>query len=996
MTAAQATNLPETDVCCKDGIDPKSNPILSSPYEMPKCHWELDESGKPTGILMEGRRRSVAHTMVPRPGSVQGTIDYGLTDLPPHDQINLIRSHVAEWRGAGYPGISSNSKRLLIHWRDSEEIQIRPYFCQLEALETLIFLSEADDAKNPGLRKIKRKLEALNADWNEGIYRLAVKMATATGKTMVMAMIILWKASLPDPVKNVLVLTPNLTVSARLERDLDMNSKGNKLRLLLPRSIRVPAGINLKVANFQSFTRKNLLAGANGGEDVESRIKTLLSRGMPGGDLQESMDEAVVRMTRIFGDERILVINDEAHHCYELPDVPMPDDARPKKSGDPDDRETREFREDARKWFSIVRSLSKLKRTDLVVDLSATPMYLAKPRELPTELFPWTVSDYPLIEAVESGLTKIPCVPIDDDTDKSMPVYRDLYNNVAAHERRLALKKLPKDLIDILDILSRKYGEADADYSKAGITPVMIIVANSVKNANVLYKHMAGYVEEDGKSKKKRFVRGSYPVFSNVDWETLKPVERPPTLLIHSELDSSDAKDWDKIKELQKTFIPDDEFGSKRDYVKHLRDIFNTIGQSGMPGEHVRCVISVSMLTEGWDAKTVTHILGFRAFKSQLLCEQVAGRALRRTSNPVDDGSLPEPEGAGIFGVPFNFMGVDAKQKPLPKPQWSVYSVDGRNNYRMTFPNIRSYVMSNPSIRYSLNPKKVIKKYPLTEQVSPSKTTVGSQRGREYDISAENSECNALFRLAANAMDKFEKGRDVSGTNNRLRFVSMLDVAKQWIKKAGVDRTDIPKLADRMHFERVSTLIADSCTSSEDGRKIIPVFMDDDDPTQDHALDTSGIAFHTSLPHRYPKEGTSTKKSELNAAACHSSPEADVARVLDGRGDIEAWTRNFRLGWTIPYMLRSSWKSYTPDFVARVGGLKPKATLLIEVKGPKEPSFEQKMEAVTNFWLPAVNASDDPACSGIWDFVLIPADKINDKKINRHLDQKINDLRRMI
>ena len=130
---------------------------------------------------------------------------------------------------------------------------------------------------------------------------------------------------------------------------------------------------------------------------------------------------------------------------------------------------------------------------------------------------------------------------------------------------------------------------------------------------------------------------------------------------------------------------------TKKQEAELLRRTVDTVGKEGEPGEQIQNFISVGMFSEGWDAKTVTHIMGVRAFSSQLLCEQVVGRGLRRVSYDVGDDGLFEPEYVNIFGVPFTFLpheGGDGTPPPPPKPKTKIEPRKDKVQHEIVFPNV--------------------------------------------------------------------------------------------------------------------------------------------------------------------------------------------------------------------------------------------------------------------------------------------------------------------
>lgn len=961
-----------------------TDPIINSPYEPPRHHWELDGHGRATDTLLDGRRPSGPYRGVPLPAGSPDHADSTDENLEPYAQINAIRGHVEAWRKGGYEGISRISRTLLEYWSGGAKGERRPFFCQVDAIETLMWLCEAlpsahgTDADGAISRlPILETLDLVNGEWNESVPRLAVKMATGTGKTWVMAMIILWHALRTRGRTDILVLTPNLTVRDRLA---ELDPKVSNLGLykdLLPPGVPMPGRLRVTVINYQAFRRRSELSINGPDESPSGQVKAVLN---PHGltDTSKWIESDEKMLDRILSSHRggreVIVINDEAHHCRRRHAEPQKDagDA----DGDADDAE-------AALWFGILASLKGQGRLGRVFDLSATPMYLKRPIELDNEVFPWTVSDYSLIDAIEAGLVKIPTVPIRDDAEPTrgqLPVWRNIYSTLSESDRKVRHDRMPTVVEELLDQMHESYGETDKAYSKINTVPVMIVVVSNIKTANEFYKHIAGYVEHKidkaTREKTTTWHPGKYALFSNVESDGTGPVKRPPTLLVHSQLDSpSDDAEWKKITDAQKEFFSPGGTPSRRELVDHIRSAFNTVGQPGQPGEHIRCIVSVSMLSEGWDVRTVTHIFGFRPFTSQLLCEQVAGRALRRTSLGVDAGGAAHPEYARIFGVPFSFMNEGRDKPTIEIERWEVRTVKGRKRYRIGFPCIASYLLEQPSAAYSLDPNRV-GRYEATRANTPTWTEVAGPAGRPKTFIVQYRKNQILYDIAGRVMSKFRDGGGGDGARlerRRSLFASAVLAVRGWLAHSNVMCDNVGILAHAPHRELVPEEIARACVPVSGRAVRVPIFMDEHDPSRPRTPDTSKVIFETSLKHRYPRRGI-TAHSELNAAACHTYPEVVLAGVLDKHPCIDAWARNYRLGWGVPYLDGETgrWRIYEPDFVARVkggtAGGEPRH-MVIEFKGRVDDDAVTKKRYAEDVWIPTVNASDDPSCDGRWQYV---------------------------
>lgn len=634
--------------------------ILHTPYAEPNRHWQLDSHGRATTSTLLGRRPSSTQLPVPNPKGDESDWTPPNETVAPHGTINQIRINVGAWRASHWKGVSRRVRTLLEYW-SLEGTAMRPFWCQREAVETLIWLFDAGPTQAPEAHSaIVQQLEEINSRWNSGIPRVALKMATGTGKTNLMAMIALWwTVRHPGGPVDFLALTPGLTIRERLQFLADTGSE--IWESITPRGFSGDLKrMRWTIMNFQAFQRQSVLGV--GGKPASGKEKALLYGPGRSPELESWRESEAEMLDRLLKAHRgggpIVVINDEAHHCYTVEGVRL---AQGKA-----DSEEKDDRKRAERWFGALRALQSSNRLAQVFDLSATPMWLRRPAALDAETFPWTVSDFSLIDAVESGLVKVPRVPVEDQAlgEDGRPLHmHPRYRNIYVYnQKRVIGDTLTPEVKEPLHQLYDHYSQdALPSYTDSGRTPVMIVVANTIENATALHRYIAGY--KDGPIWKP----GQLDLFSNVDPVTGTPKVIPPTVLVHSRLD--DAPDTQgqliskAIAEQCELFAPQAKSAEERRNA--IRDVFMSVGRSGEPGEAIRCVISVGMLTEGWDARNVTHVFGYRAFGSQLLCEQVAGRALRKTSFTGTD-KLQPIEYANLFGVPFAWPGGKGTVNPPP------------------------------------------------------------------------------------------------------------------------------------------------------------------------------------------------------------------------------------------------------------------------------------------------------------------------------------------
>ena len=707
-------------------------PILNSPYEAPARHWELDEDRKPTGVIGVSRRQCTLVTPVPKPRKQGGQKDLmlGLADLSTATQqydpvpiINEVRSHLESWRDlpAEQCGVTPVTARLLRHWREHPFQGQRPFFCQVEAVETAIWLAEvAGCASGRGparYRGIREHLHRANEQANPELLRIALKLATGAGKTTVMAMLIAWQTlnAVRQPnsrrfTRGFLVVTPGITIRDRLRvlQPNDPDSYYGKHELI-PKDMLPDLGrAKIVITNYHTFRLRERTKLAKG-------TRALLEG--HGGDVAtvETEGQMLKRACgELMGITNIVVLNDEAHHCYreragvEEEDSPAGDERE----------EAQKNTEAARLWISGIETVQRKLGVRTVFDLSATPFFLSGSGYREGTLFPWTMCDFSLLDAIECGIVKLPRVPVADNIPgEDMPRYRELWKHIGPmlpkKGRRGAGKldplSLPNDLLSAMDALYGHYKRVFDAWERVGIEmpPVFIVVCNNTATSKLVYDCIAGFERPADAVPH----LGRLPLFRNYD-ENSSRLPRPRTLLIDSEqLESGEALD-PNFRKLAKDEI--DRF--RRDLIERTRDVtagdsltdadllreaMNTVGKPGRLGESIRCVVSVAMLSEGWDANTVTHVLGVRAFGTQLLCEQVVGRGLRRQSYELNADGLFEVEYADVLGIPFDFTAEPVVAPPRePRQTIHVHAVrPDRDALAIEFPRVEGYSVELPEDR---------------------------------------------------------------------------------------------------------------------------------------------------------------------------------------------------------------------------------------------------------------------------------------------------------
>ncbi len=643
-----------------------NQPILNSPYDYPARHWELDDEGQPTQQIIEYRRGAKFITPIPKPRKqkqqpqkqLEMVLDEGKglstgdQQYDPTGNINIVRSIVDQWRMIPEPNnwkVTPETARLLQHWRQHQFSSTRPFFCQVEAVETLIWLTEVAPKSGKREQELLERITAANHEANPELYRIALKMATGSGKTTVMAMIIAWQTinAVRYPTskrftRGFLVVAPGLTIRDRLRvlqpHDPDSYYASRELvpHDLLPELDKA----KIVITNYHAFKlreRVNLAGGTRA--LLQGRGEELNTLETEGQMLQRVMPELMAL-------KNIMTLNDEAHHCYR--EKPGNDEEEALKGDELD--EAKKNNEAARLWVSGLEIVKRKLGIAQVVDLSATPFFLRGSGYAEGTIFPWTVSDFSLMDAIECGIVKLPRVPVADNIPGGdMPKFRNLWEHIRAKmpkkgrgkSKELDPLSLPTALQTALEALYGHYKETYGLWRKANIgpPPAFIIVCQNTAISKLVYDYVSGF-QRDNEDGSLTYVAGRLALFRNFD-EHGNPLARPNTLLIDSEqLESGEALDSnfrhmaaDEIERYRREIIQrtgDQRQAENLSDQDLLREVMNTVGKPGRLGESIRCVVSVSMLTEGWDANTVTHILGIRAFGTQLLCEQVVGRALRR------------------------------------------------------------------------------------------------------------------------------------------------------------------------------------------------------------------------------------------------------------------------------------------------------------------------------------------------------------------------------
>jgi type III restriction enzyme len=967
-------------------------PILNSPYEHPARHWELDGDGQPTGRIIETRREARFITPIPRPkkqkrvkGQERLVFDEGTgvstaaQQYDPTPVINELRRHVDQWRAIANPGswgVTPETARLLQHWRHHQFSGVRPFFCQIEAAETAIWLTEVAPNERAGKRFLEHLANA-NNDANPELMRLALKLATGAGKTTVMAMLIAWQtvnaARRPQSrrfTRGFLVVTPGITIKDRL-RVLQPNDPDSYYanRELVPTDMLDDVRrAKIVITNYHGFKRRERLELSKGGRALlQGRVGEAL-------DTLETEGQMLQRvMPDLMAFKNILVLNDESHHCYrEKPAVEEEDDLR----GD-DRKEAERNNEAARLWISGLEAVNRKLGLQRVIDLSATPFFLRGSGYAEGTLFPWTMSDFSLMDAIESGIVKLPRVPVAENIPGGeMPMFRNLWENIRKDMPKKGRGKaegldplaLPIRLKMALEALYGHYEKTFALWQEAEIKtpPCFIIVCNNTSTSKLVYDFIAGFrrQHEDGSS---LFHKGQFPLFSNFN-EHGDPLPRPNTLLIDSEqLESGEALDddframaADEIERFRRDIV--ERTGDRREAEgltdqDLLREVMNTVGREGRLGGSIRCVVSVAMLTEGWDANTVTHVLGVRAFGTQLLCEQVIGRALRRQSYHLNDDNTFDVEYADVLGVPFDFTAKPVVAPPQPPRETiQVHAVSPeRDALEIRFPRVVGYRVELPEERLTatFNDDSTLVLTP--DLVGPSITRNQGIIGEAVDLTLQHLEdvrlSTVLFRLTHHLL--YTKWRDAGEAPKLYLFGQLKRITRQWLENHLVcEGSTHPALL--MHHELADMAcnrITAAITTAFEGKHPVKAMLDPYNPVGS----TAYVRFNTSRANRWKTDPT---RCHVNWVVLDSDWEGELCRVAESHPRVKAYVKNHSLGLEVPYRYGSETRRYLPDFIVLVDdghGAADLLHLVVEIKGYRREDAKEKKATMDAYWVPGIN-----------------------------------------
>ena len=994
-------------------IQPVENPILCSPYREPDQHWLYDtRTGVPTKT--PGRRAASYWFKNQRSGSAQQQMSFlaeeERDDLP---LVNALRDDVRRWRESGWENASETTKKLLRHWW-REDRGRRLFFCQVEAVETILYLREilalgkkprwtpkltpndfnalcqgrnprpeewvASVAQHPKLADIP------NEAGSKAIHRYASKMATGAGKTVVMAMLISWafcnrgtKPGDPRFPRRALVLCPNLTIKERLNvlRPGDPNNYYEMFDLV-PSTLRPElAKGKVLVTNWHWMS-------------PEAEIQNV--GGAPVVKLGPESNEAFARkrLGDLWDDEPLMVLNDEGHHAYRPAPVPEGVSLTPEEKAD---------REEATVWVSGLDKINAACGIGICVDLSATPFYLHGSGYPEGSPFPWIVSDFSLVDAIESGITKIPRLPAIDNTGRPDPKYFKLWDHITRDLKSgekltggkakpaVVYRKAEDALLTLAGEWKQKLEQVNLSAPGQDRTPpVIILVCDNTDIAKEFYRAISGEelieadVPGDGdneddtprRRKKREKAKKQYGAGLSGFPELWNREGAEVTLRIDSKLLAAAESE--------------DPNATKKEAAEELRKIVSSVGRVGEAGEHVRCVVSVNMLSEGWDANNVTHILGLRAFHSQLFCEQVVGRGLRRMDyTPDPETGRLTAEYVDIFGVPFSLIPFKGRQPgggppPEDRPKHEVMALPEREAFEIRFPVVEGYVVSLTRNLVTADVSKV-EKTKLDSWTTPTAAFVRPQVG--YQVGHASAHGGFGFDL----VDRQEYYDSVHPQTIQFEITREIVRALTDVTQPGKERlrregrsTLFPQvlrivqryMQDRVDFNGLNPCEVGLQTYAQCiiGLLISAIIPDDRNGeapllprlNRYRPIESTGrVRFMTVKPVQM------TTASHLNFVACDTNSWEQAATFqlekLAREGIVFCYARNDRLEFNIPYELYGNPHAYEPDFIVR---LRNSLNVVLEVKGKQQEDTDAKHQAAKR-WVSAVNHWGR---LGEWDFLV--------------------------
>jgi len=1004
------------------------SPIINSPFIEPQFHWQI-ERGKPP-IKAPGRRRASYFYRVPehagrgqKSKSQQEMFEAEKGEEIELALVNGIRERIKLWReGAhssrmAYDGASQVTKELLELWRSEDRMQ-RLFFAQIEAVETVIFLVEAGEIYRKGLPEIPKDEPGLDtkAAGFKAFVRYACKMATGSGKTTVMGMLAAWSilnrvaASTDDRFSDtILIVCPNVTIRERLQ---ELDPALGDLSLYRTRQLVPPHRMEelrrgeVMIANWHRLAKKetNTVNGDSAkvvktGEPVE----VVKNAGKENETVEVKYFESDAawfkRIRQELGSGKgrsphWLIFNDEAHHAYRRGDV-----AGEEQTLDEDKDLAKKNAREATIWIEGLDRINKLaggsrkRGINLCVDLSATPFYIQGSGNEVGKPFPWIVSDFGLLDAIESGLVKIPQLPSRDVTGADEAAYFNIWRWVQAkaEEAGYGSKLTPQIVMNYasapINLLASEWHQRFEEWEttskqqhKHPVPPVFIVVCRDTAIAKEVYSWLAKGNDGFGASPPWFKNQPGQELTVRIDSKVMEDIEeggtKDETRRLRFILDTVGKAEWPGGK------VPEEWSELVRKHNEKVASEDNDGSLKWMderipPGRDIRCIVSVSMLAEGWDANTVTHIVGLRPFGSQLLCEQVVGRALRRKSYALNEETqMFAEETAKVFGVPFELIPFKVSPQgptpPTPEPN-HIFSVPERANFEITFPIVTGYHESGQfdvSVDWSqvpkvtIDPMKIPQSVQLTALIAPEGALAAYGPGEKpvlclKDWRAMFRDQQVAFKLAREICIRWQNDNGAAAVPVQVLFPKVAFAAKRFLaekldRKGGSQPCDVLLVGEYMQAAISSLLEAIKKGSSSDSGEVAIIPQG-----ASGRGSTLYVDFHTTKP-IYP-----ATNCHLNAMVADTKKwEQSAAFLLDSHPGVRKWVKNERLGFFILYRNKGLPAKYVPDFIIETDtGL----NVIAEIKGQVTDSADVKAKAAER-WVSAVNRLGQ---HGTWHYLFI-------------------------
>ena len=660
----------------------------------------------------------------------------------------------------------------------------------------------------------------------------------------------------------------------------------------------------------------------------------------------------------------IIVINDEAHHAWRI---------NPEAKGKyTRERDLRDSAVEATVWIGGLDRIHKTRGILRCHDFSATPFLPSGEKTSEENLFSWIVSDFGLNDAIESGLVKTPRVVIRDDGRLTKDMKSRFYHIYRDPEVKGDINREAEPQETLPDLVTNAYYYLGLDWvetlkrwkeNKAETPPVMITVANRTETAaRIEYAFNHGKIRVDELKNPETTLR--------IDSKVLMEAE--------SQEEPSESVEENGGKKQ-----------TKMEAAQFLRRQVDTVGKVGEPGERIQNVISVGMLTEGWDAKTVTHIMGLRAFTSQLLCEQVVGRGLRRTNYEVDpETGLYTPDYVNIFGVPFTFLPHEEGEgtpPPPPKPKTRIYPDPEKKQYEIKWPNIvRINHTYTPKLELDMSK---VKRIELRPEDTPFRMDLAPfldgkpvpKNLAEINLADEKVEGilkvlrrqRLIFEISCEIYDQMKPNWQGNKEYLLIQLVRIvedfIDSNKIFIYSLAYREDDLRRrLLILLNMNKIVQHLFNAI-KFENTLQVAPIFNKEAPLRSTENM----MTWFTSRPCEH------TVKSHVSQIVVDSTWEMTEAFELDHNPEVVAWAKNDHLGFYVSYIFRGVIHKYYPDFLIKLRNGK---TLILEVKGKDDQQNRTKREYLKE-WVEAVNA-DGRFGKWFWTVSFRTSD-IKDK-INKH------------